>query len=100
MNETTFKKELMNEIEHRFPGCIILKNDPSHIRGIPDLSILFKNKWAALETKRSKNASLQPLQDHYVDLLNKMSFARFISPDNKEEVLNELERSFKANTKR
>lgn len=74
-----------------FPGCFIFKLDPNEIQGIPDLLILHNNKWAILEVKRSANASHRPNQDYYVEVLNKMSFASFIYPENKEEVLHALQ---------
>ena len=73
-----------------FPGCIIIHTDPNEIQGLPDLIILYEDRWAALEGKRSANASHRPNQDYYVDLMNRMSFAAFIFPENKEEVLYEL----------
>lgn len=93
--ESSFQSKLIKEIKERFKGCIITKNDPNYIQGIPDLTILHNNKWAALECKESKDASHQPNQDHYIQKMNKMSFASFIYPENKEDVLNEMERSFK-----
>ena len=75
-----------------FPGCIVTKLDSGDIQGIPDLLILYKNKWATLENKRSENANHQPNQDYYVDKMNEMSFSRFIYPENKDEVLNELKK--------
>lgn len=98
MLENKFKTELKNDIETRFPGSMVFHLDPTEKQGIPDLVILYENKWAALEGKKEKDASHRPNQDYYVDLMNKMSFARFIYPENKEEVLNELERSFKRRT--
>ena len=77
-----------------FPGCIVTKLDPGDIQGIPDLLILYKNKWATLENKRNENADHQPNQDYYVDKMNKMSFSRFIYPENKEKVLEELKENF------
>ena len=77
-----------------FPGCVVLKNDPNYIQGMPDLTIFWKNKWATLEVKKSRTASHQPNQDYYVETMDDMSFSRFIYPENKEEVLYELQRSF------
>lgn len=76
-----------------FPGCIVMKNDSSYIQGIPDLTILYNNKWAVLECKKSENAKRQPNQQHYISKMNKMSFAAFICPENEEEVLNELQQA-------
>jgi hypothetical protein len=77
-----------------FPGCIVLKNDPNYLQGIPDLTIFWHDRWAALEVKKEANASHQPNQDYYVQVMNEMSFSRFIYPENKEVVLHELQQSF------
>jgi len=92
--ENRFQANLIKELKERFPGCVVMKNDANYIQGIPDLLILFNNKWAALECKRSRNAKHQPNQDYYVEKMRDMSFAAFIFPENKEEVLDELEQSF------
>ena len=94
--ENAFQAELIKELKERFPGCIVTKNDPNYIQGLPDLTILYKDRWAMLECKRSENEHHQPNQDHYVERADGMSFARFIFPENKETVLNELQRSFEA----
>lgn len=94
--ERDFQAGLIKELKELFIGCLIMKLDSSYIQGIPDLLILFKNKWAILECKKDAKAKHQPNQDYYVDKLNKMSFSRFIYPENKEEVLNELRKTFKA----
>ena len=93
--ERDFQRSLIKELKIRFPGCIIAKMDAGYIQGIPDLLILYNHHWALLECKRSAKASHRPNQDYYIDKFNKMSFARFISPETKEEVLNELEQIFK-----
>lgn len=95
MLENRFKTELVSEIEDMFPGCIVVHLDPNEIQGIPDLLVLYENKWASLEGKKSANAPHRPNQDYYVDLMNKMSFAAFIYPENKEEVLHELQQAFR-----
>lgn len=92
--EKNFQSKLKKELEEMFPGCIVTKLDSSLIQGIPDLLILYKDKWATLENKRSAKEAKQPNQDYYVDKMNKMSFSRFIYPENKEEVLNELGEMF------
>ena len=93
--ESKFQKELIDEIKREYPGCIVLKNDPDYIQGFPDWTILWKDKWAVLEAKRTKNSRKQPNQEHYVEKLDCMSFSRFVYPENKEEVLNELRKTFK-----
>lgn len=95
--ENEFQAELIKEIKTRFPGAMVLKNDANYIQGIPDLTVLYKDRWAMLECKRSASASKRPNQEYYINVLGGMSFASFITPDTKEEVLNELERSFKTN---
>lgn len=91
--ESGFQDKLRDELKKSFPGCMIFKMD--QIQGIPDLLILYKNKWATLECKRNKGASKRPNQEYYVDLMNKMSFSRFIRPENMDEVLRELKEVFK-----
>lgn len=90
--ESGFQDKLRKELKELFPDCMIFKMD--QIQGIPDLLILYKDKWASLENKKSANAKKQPNQEYYVDKMNKMSFSRFICPENKNEVLNELKHVF------
>ena len=90
MLENKFKTKLIREIKDMFPGCIVAHLDPNEIQGIPDLLILFENKWAVLEGKKSSTASHRPNQDYYVDIMNRMSFAAFIYPENKDEILDAL----------
>lgn len=94
--ESDFQSNLIKELEKLFVGCIVMKLDSSYIQGIPDLLILYKNKWATLECKRNAGAHRQPNQEYYVNKLNKMSYSSFIYPENKEDVLNELQRAFKS----
>lgn len=89
--ENQFQRTLVREIRNHYNNeCIVTKLDSGYIQGIPDLLILHKDKWATLECKKSRNAHRQPNQQYYVDKMNKMSFSKFIYPENKEEVLNEL----------
>lgn len=93
--ERDFQAKLIKELKKLFVGCLVMKLDSGYIQGIPDLLILYKNKWAILECKKSAKAIKQPNQEHYVGLLNEMSFSRFIYPENKEEVLSDLLKAFK-----
>ena len=94
--ERDFQAGLIKELKARFPGSIVTKLDSSHIQGIPDLLILYKDRWATLECKENSKAAHRPNQDHYVDTMNEMSFSRFIFPENKEEVLNDLQQAFES----
>lgn len=94
MLERDFQRKLIAELKILFPGSVVLKNDPNYIQGIPDILLLFKNRWAMLECKNALSANRRPNQEYYVEKLNGMSFARFISPENKEEVLHDLQQAF------
>ena len=94
--ESAFQLSLKHELQRRFPGCIVLKNDPTYAQGIPDLIVLFENRWAALECKRSEDSCCQPNQEYYIQRMNRMSYASFICPENKERVLDELQQAFES----
>lgn len=95
VRESVFKRGLKAELRRKFPGCVILENDANNLQGIPDLIILWKACWAALECKNRKDAVRGPNQTHYVHLLGQMSFASFIYPENKEQVLGDLQQAFR-----
>lgn len=95
-DESKFKTELIKEIKSRLPGSFVFHLDPTELQGAPDLLVLYRNRWAMLEGKKHRRASHQSNQDYYVDLFDEMSFARIIFPENREEVLDELERSLSA----
>ncbi len=93
--ESKFQSDLIKEIKRRFVGCIVTKLDSAYIQGIPDLLILYKNRWATLECKRSATAPRRPNQEYYVNLMHDMSFSSFIYPENKEAVLDAIQQAFK-----
>lgn len=92
--ESGIQDDIVKELQTLFPGAIVSKIE--FFQGCPDLLILYRDKWAALETKRGTESVHQPNQDLYVDLMNDMSFARFINKDNKEEVFRDLQKAFGA----
>lgn len=94
--ECDFQSSVINEIYDRIPGVSVTKQDANYMQGIPDLLIIKDSKWAMLECKKSSKASHQPNQDFYVDKFNKMSFASFIYPENRKEVVNGLQKLFES----
>lgn len=94
MLERDYQRRLKRVIEELFPGVLILKNDESYIQGIPDLTLLWEDRWAMLEVKASAKASLRPNQKTWIDNLNRMSFAAIIYPENEKEVLDALQQSW------
>lgn len=93
MRESRFQAKVIDRLIDTFPNCFILKNDSSYVQGVPDLIILYRDRWAMLEVKKNSAAMLRPNQAYYIDMLNEMSFAAFIEPSNEEEVFNELQRA-------
>ena len=90
--ESGFQDRLIKELKELFPGCMTFKME--QFQGIPDLLVLYKNKWASLECKKSAKAKRQPNQEYYVEKMNDMSFSRFVYPENKEEVIRDLQQVF------
>lgn len=94
MLERNYQAKLIKKLYAMFPeGTVVLKNDANYLQGFPDLLILHGDKWAALETKKDRDAKHQPNQDYYVDMLDHMSYAAFIFPENEEEILHEVQRA-------
>lgn len=94
MLENKFQASLIKELKARLPGCIVLKNDPTYLQGIPDLTVFYKDRWATLEVKKDAKAKHQPNQDYYVNKMNEMSHSAFIFPENKDQVIDELIKKF------
>lgn len=94
--ENEYQGDLIKKIEKMFPGCIVIKNNPNYLQGIPDLSVFFRNTWATLEVKRTAGEKPRPNQPWYVETMNNMSFSAFIYPENEVEVLEALARYFGA----
>jgi hypothetical protein len=94
VTESKYQARLIKKLERMFPGCLIMKTNEQHRQGLPDLLILWKKNWATLEVKSSEEALSQPNQGHYIDMLDEMSFAAYIYPENEEEVLSALQQAF------
>lgn len=95
MNESQFRTNFIKKLKKISPEIFVEFADPGRVNGIPDLIIFFKNKHARIETKKSKNASKRQHQEYYINLFNSYGvYSTFLSPENEEEVLNELRRYF------
>ena len=88
--ENKIQSDIISELKELFPDSIILKNDPNYKQGIPDLVLLDREGWALLEVKRDANASHRPNQDYYVEMMDHMSFSRFVYPENRDVVVSDL----------
>jgi len=96
MLERQYQARLIRKLRRFFPGCVILKNDPDYMSGVPDLTILYGPKWGMLEVKGDEDSPEQPNQGYYIRILNEMSFAAFIHPGNEAEVLRALQLTFES----
>lgn len=96
LSERLFQAGLIRDLKRKYPGAVILKNDANHIQGIPDWTILLGRRWATFEVKKSEFSHRQPNQEHWVEKLDRMSFSRFVYPENVEEFLHDLQQSLKS----
>lgn len=97
MNEARFQSEVIDDLEEMFPGCIVIRLDPRFVdfymdgdrycQGVMDLLVMFGGRVATLEVKASLDAKRQPNQGYFIERFDRVAFAAFICPENKEEVL-------------
>lgn len=93
MLESDYQKGLIKRIKKLLPGCMVVKNDPNYMQGIPDLTIFYGPRWALLEVKASEKSRERPNQRYYIEEWAKVTFCSFIYPENEVEVLNALQRA-------
>lgn len=97
--ERDFQAALVKELEDRFPGCIVLVKPGYYVQGFPDLLVLHKNRWAALECKRkrpTRDDDWEPNQQWWLSELDGIGFASVIYPENRKEILDEIQRAFRS----
>lgn len=95
--ESDFKNGLYNEIRKRCPGAEVIPNDANYLQGFPDATVNLPNgKYVLLEGKKTANSARQPNQDYYVNQSPLSPNAMFVYPENKKEVLKEIERRYKS----
>ena len=78
VKESDFQANTIKKLKVMFPGAIITKLDASYILGIPEVLILWGQRWAVFEFKKYVHATKRQNPDSYVDRMNTMSFARVI----------------------
>lgn len=88
--ESEFQAKLVKELKSIFPNCFVLKNDANYIQGIPDLTVMWGNRWAMLECKESAKAPYRPNQEIYLALADEQSWSATIYPENKDDVIEAL----------
>lgn len=96
MHEREYQARLIKKLKRLFPGCVVLKNDANYRPGIPDLIVLYGERWAMLEVKKGPDEARQPNQAYYVEQLDYMSFAAVIFPENEEDILHALQYAFRS----
>lgn len=96
VRESKFEATVCKKIKSWDSKIRVHKNDPnSTSQGQPDRIVLFDGKFAMLEFKASRNAIKQPNQEWWINYYNNGNgFAKFIYPENSEEVLNDLKNYF------
>lgn len=99
--ERDFQRDLIKELKARYPDAYILKNDSGYIQGFPDITILMPGGWwGVLESKRDSRAPYRPNQQYHLERTGNMSFSATICPENKEDVLDAMEKSYKRSARR
>lgn len=96
MLESAYQRHLIKRLKRLLPGCVVLKNDSNYQQGVPDLLVLYRDRWAMLEVKPSAKSITQPNQEFWVREFNSMSFSAFIFPENEEDVLHDLQQAFES----
>lgn len=93
MKESVYQTKIIRRLKEEFPGCLVIKQDPDYLQGIPDLFILHGHAWAMLEVKTYEDADERPNQGYYIDKFNEMSYASFVYPENEDKVFHELQQA-------
>lgn len=90
--ESAFQNDtVIKAIKQHIPDALILKNDPTYLQGVPDLTIIHGSRCAMLEVKRDAKASRRPNQEYYIQYIRERGgFASFIHPGNLDEVLDNM----------
>lgn len=91
MRESDLQKIIIKYL--RSKGCYVIKHNagPGVPVGTADLSFYIEGCYGFIEVKASKSSKVQPLQHNFINRMNEWSWARFVYPENWDEVKAELE---------
>lgn len=98
MLESAYQAKLIRKIKRLLPGCVVLKNDPEYLQGIPDLTVFHGPRYGLVEVKVKKPTSasdFQPNQEWYIAKFQEMAFGACIYPENEREVLDALQQALR-----
>lgn len=92
--EKDFQKDFIHKIKTLLPNSIAIKNDANYLQGFPDWTVIDGPRVYVFEAKAFKKANRQPNQEYYINAINAAGgFARFVYPENMQEVLDEIQRA-------
>lgn len=88
--EKRLQRQIIDFLKSR--GCWVMKTQV--IAGTPtgtaDIFFCIEGYYGWIEVKAAKKSKHQPLQDEFIAKMNEWSWARFVYPENWEEVKLEL----------
>lgn len=95
--ESEFQSKLVKELQELIPECLVLVKPGFYVQGFPDLMVLYKTQWVALECKRktpTRDDDYEPNQEWWIRELDEMGYAAMICPENRKEIIDEVFRTF------
>ena len=93
MTESAYQAQLIKKLKRIFPGCMVLKNDPQYIQGF-SISQFCTTTSGPCWKSGGQSSPFRPNQEHYLEQLDRMSFAAVIYPEIEEDVLSALQEAF------
>lgn len=92
--EREFEKDFMEDLDEVLPNGHWIKGNSQMQQGIPDRMFLHGEHWAMLEFKRETDSAKQENQDWFIEKFNNMSYAKIVTPENAQEVIDEIQATF------
>lgn len=95
MKESDFQAKIIKWL--RSKGCFVWKcqQNSATQRGVADIFFCYEGFYGFIEVKQAKNSPKRPGQQAFIDKMAKWSWAKFVYPQNWEEIKQELEELLK-----